>query len=152
MPEAASASEASEAPPETPAKAEDTEKAEPKVVTSAAAEPASSDELDVILQRVIEDEELDKVLHLTLPGRFPLKASGTDLPSGLALTKAGKPVTIVSAPSSKTDPVLVFTQIDVGPKEATVGYRYDVEGIRGVARLKKGAQGWELTSSRLVEH
>lgn len=121
-------------------------------VEEKAKEPASADELSAILQRVIEDEELDKYLKLTLPGRFPLKLSGSDLPSGITLTKGNQPVAILdSAPATK-DAVLVLTTLEIDGNQATVAYRYDVEGIRGTARLKKGAQGWELKSSRIVEH
>jgi len=149
-----------EAPKEPPAATE-----EPAAESEAAAskeasakeEPAkegaeqSGPDLNVILQRVIEDEELDKFLHLEQPGRFPLKVSGKDLPSGLSLTKGTKPVSVVGEPSGKKDAVLVFTSIEVSGADAVVAYRWDVEGIKGTARLKKGPQGWELTSSRLVE-
>lgn len=112
----------------------------------------SAEELTSILQRVIEDDELDKYLKLTLPGRFPLKIAGSDLPSGIALIKGTKPVAIVPVPDSKKDAVLVLTTVEISGKEATVAYRYDVEGIRGTARLKKGERGWELKNSRIVEH
>jgi hypothetical protein len=123
------------------------EKAEPE----GEASPQSGASLNDILQRVIEDEELDKVLHLEKPGRFPFKVAGKDLPSGLSLTKGTKPVSVVSEPSSKKEPVLVFTSIEISGKDAVVAYRWDIEGIKGTARLTKGPQGWELTSSRLVE-
>jgi hypothetical protein len=119
---------------------------------SSAESPTSADELGSILQRVIEDDELDKYLKLTLPGRFPLKISGSDLPSGLSLTKGNQPVQVVSAPSSKKDAVLVITTVEITGKDATIAYRYDAEGIRGTARLKKGERGWELKNSRIVEH
>jgi hypothetical protein len=137
--------EASKPPAESPGKADAKSDDE-------GSSGASADVLNVVLQRVIEDEELDKFLHLTSPGRFPLKIAGKDLPSGVSLTKAGQAVAVVSEPSSKKDAVLVFTQIEVQAKSALVAYRYDVEGIRGTARLAKGEQGWELTSSRIVEH
>jgi hypothetical protein len=124
---------------------------EPAQATDAKSE-SSADVLNVVLQRVIEDEELDKFLHLQSPGRFPLKIAGKELPSGVSLTKAGQPVAVVEAPSSKKDAVLVFTQIEVSANDATIGYRYDVEGIRGTARVKKTDHGWELSSSRIVEH
>jgi hypothetical protein len=138
---------------------DESEKAE--APAKSADEPAeaksesSADVLNVVLQRVIEDEELDKFLHLQSPGRFPLKIAGKDLPSGVSLTKAGQPVAVVpvpEAPGSKKDAVLVFTQLEVSAKDAIIGYRYDVEGIRGTARVKKTDHGWELSSSRIVEH
>lgn len=131
---------ASKAPAETP-KAEE-----------SSGSAISADELSSMLQRVIEDGELDQYLKLTLPGRFPLKIAGTDLPSGLSLTKGNQPVAVVTTPSSKKEAVLVITTVEISGKEATIGYRYDVEGIRGTARLKKGERGWELKNSRIVEH
>ena len=148
-----------EAPKEPPAATEEpaadseapsSKEASAKEEPTKEAEQSGAD-LNVILQRVIEDEELDKVLHLEQSGRFPLKVSGKDLPSGLSLTKGTKPVSVVGEPSGKKDPVLVFTSIEVSGSDAVVAYRWDVEGIKGTARLKKGPQGWELTSSRLVE-
>ena len=63
-----------------------------------------------------------------------------------------EPVKIVDGPKSKKDAVLVVTEIDVQGDRATVRYRYDIESIRGNVTLAKTAHGWELKSSRLVEH
>jgi hypothetical protein len=113
---------------------------------------ASENELQTVMQLVIEDAELDKYLHLEEPGRFPLKMSGKDLPSGIALTKAGQPVKLVDGEPAKKDAVLVITKIDIEGPDATVGYRFDIEGVVGTAHLKKASYGWELKSSRIVEH
>jgi hypothetical protein len=118
----------------------------------AAGKPSSGDELQTVMQLVIEDAELDKYLRLTEPGRFPLKMAGKVLPSGIALTKAGQPVKIVDGEPAKKDAVLVITNIEIKPPEATVGYRFDIEGVVGTAHLKKASYGWELQSSRIVEH
>lgn len=126
--------------------------ADPPPAEASPAEGASADELSSILQRVIEDGELDQYLKLTLPGRFPLKISGDNLPNGISLTKGNQPVAIVAAPSSKKDAVLVLTAVEINGSDATVTYHYDVEGIRGTARLKKGDRGWELKNSRIVQH
>jgi hypothetical protein len=112
----------------------------------------SSNDQQTILQLVIEDPELDPYLKLGEPGRFPLKMSGSAVPQGIELIKSTKPVEFVGAPKDKTDPVLVITSMQIDGKSASVSYRYDVEGIRGTATLKKGEQGWELTRSRVVEH
>ena len=74
------------------------------------------------------------------------------MPQNVELMKATKPVVVTTPPSSKKDAVLVFTDIDIKGNDATVSYRYDVEGIRGTAYLKKTPHGWELTRSRIVEH
>jgi hypothetical protein len=112
----------------------------------------SANDQQAILQLVIEDPELDPYLKLGEPGRFPLKLSGSAVPRGIELVKSTKPVVLVDAPKDKTDPVLVITSMEVDAKSASVSYRYDIEGIRGTATLKKGEQGWELTRSRVVEH
>jgi hypothetical protein len=112
----------------------------------------SSNDQQAILQLVIDDPELEPYLKLGEPTRFPLKMSGSSIPQGIELTKSTKPVVFVPAPKDKTDPVLVVTSIEVDGKSATVSFRYDVEGIRGTAFLKKGEQGWELSRSRVVEH
>ncbi len=117
-----------------------------------APEALAGDATHAVLQLVIDDPELDPYLKLGEPGRFPLKLSGSGVPQGVELVKSTKPVVIVAAPSSKTDPVLVITDLEVSENAATVSYRYDIEGIRGTAHLKKGPQGWELTRSRIVEH
>jgi hypothetical protein len=150
--------------PETEAPAES---AEPQSEAGPADAPASGDaaseksdsnapssEADVtaILQLVVDDPELDNYLHLGTAGRFPLQISGDKLPSGLKLIKATEPVKVVDAPKSKKDAVLVITEIDVQGDKASVRYRYDIEGIRGNVTLAKGAHGWELKNSRLVEH
>jgi hypothetical protein len=119
---------------------------------SSQGKGVSGDELKTVLQLVIEDAELDKYLKLTEPGRFPLKMSGKDVPSGIELMKSGQPVKIFQGEPTKKDAVLVITNIEIAPPDATVGYRYDAEGIIGNAHLKKASYGWELKSSRIVEH
>lgn len=119
---------------------------------SSQGKGASEDELKTVLQLVIEDAELDKYLKLTEPGRFPLKMQGKDVPSGIALMKSGQPVKMFAGEPTKKDAVLVITNIEIAPADATVGYRYDAEGIIGTAHLKKASYGWELKSSRIVEH
>ena len=116
------------------------------------AAAASDDDINAILQLVVDDPELDSHLHLGTPGRFPLRVSGDKLPSNLKLVKSTEAVKVVAPPQSKSDAVLVFTEIDVRGDKATVRYRYDVEGIRATVTLSKTSHGWELKNSRLVEH
>jgi hypothetical protein len=112
----------------------------------------SADDATAVLELVVNDPELDPYLKLGEPGRFPLKISGSALPAGVKLVKATEPVQVVSGPKDKKDPVLVFTEVDISGKKASVRYRYDIEGIRGSANLTKGQYGWELTNSRVVEN
>ncbi|HWP10015.1 MAG TPA: hypothetical protein VNN72_29935 [Polyangiaceae bacterium] len=117
-----------------------------------AAPPNQGDDVHAVLQLTVDDTELDQYLKLGEPGRFPLKIAGSAVPQNIELVKATKPVVVTTPPSSKKDAVLVVTDIDIKGTDATVSYRYDVEGIRGTAYLKKTAHGWELTRSRIVEH
>lgn len=117
-----------------------------------AAPPNQGDDVHAVLQLTVDDTELDQYLKLGEPGRFPLKIAGSAVPQNIELIKATKPVVVSQPPSSKKDAVLVITEIDIKGSDATVSYRYDVEGIRGTAYLKKTPHGWELTRSRIVEH
>jgi hypothetical protein len=112
----------------------------------------SGDDATAVLELVVNDPELDPFLKLGEAGRFPLKIAGAKLPGDLKLVKANEPVQIVSGPKDKKDPVLVFTDIEVSGKKATVRYRYDIENVRGSANLTKGQFGWELTNSRVTQH
>lgn len=119
---------------------------------SDAAPPEQGDDVHAVLQLTVDDTELDQYLKLGEPGRFPLKIAGSAVPKNIELIKATKPVVVTEPPSNKKDAVLVVTDIDIKGSDATVSYRYDIEGIRGTAYLKKTPHGWELTRSRIVEH
>jgi len=120
--------------------------------TDDAKAPSQGDDVKAVLQLAVDDAELDPYLKLGEPGRFPLKVAGSAVPQGIELIKATKPVVITTPPSNKKDAVLVITDVKIEGSDATVSYRYDVEGIRGTAYLKKTPHGWELKSSRIVEH
>ncbi|HEY3237061.1 MAG TPA: hypothetical protein VGJ84_20245 [Polyangiaceae bacterium] len=134
-------------------RAESTSKSE---TGGAAAEEhhGTSGQSDVqsILQLVIDDEALDPYLHLGQPGRFPLAIAGPDVPQGLELLKATKPVDIVNQSESGKRAVLVFTKVSVTGNRAVVTYRYDVEKIKGTCNLTKNEGRWELTNSRITAH
>lgn len=117
-----------------------------------ASGPASSADMQTIIQLVIDDEALQPYLHLDKPDRFPFRVGGSALPQGLELTKATKPVVYVADPAGDKKPVLVFTEITVDGDEASVRYRYDVEKVRGASALKKRDGHWVLTRSRVTEH
>jgi len=111
---------------------------------------ADANDFKDALQVVIQDAALQRELKLEEPGRFPLKISGSDIPSSLELVAATEAVQIVPAPeNAKEEPVLVFTEIDISGTEATFKYRYDIEGVRGTSYAVKGPAGWELKSSRV---
>jgi hypothetical protein len=114
--------------------------------------PATPEDIQQVLQLVINDEALDAYLKLEEPGRFPLQISGGDIPSGIELMKNTEPVKVVPAPAAKDAPVLVFTSIDATSKQARVKYRYDIEGVRGSASVKKLDGRWQLSNSRVTEY
>jgi hypothetical protein len=117
----------------------------------AAPEPLSDEEIGIVLQAVLDDPELDRYLQTKRPGRVPVKVSGEDLPRDVKAAKGGYPVKVVDGPKSPKDPVLVIVRLERSGNVVTVAYRYDVEGIRGTTRIKKGTSGWELVSSRVMQ-
>ena len=119
---------------------------------SDAGGAASPADMQEILQLVINDEALDPYLHLEEPGRFPMQISGGDIPSGIELVKNTQPVKVVPEPESKEAPVLVFTSIEATSTVARIKYRYDVEGVRGSATVKKLEGRWQLSNSRVSEY
>jgi len=135
------ASDGASESPEGPAPA----RAEP----DSAATPASKEDVQAVLQLVIDDEELTPYLHLERSDRFPIRIAG-ELPPDLALTKATQPVQVVDAAEAKGKPVIVFTEISVAGENASVRYRYDVEGVRGSATLSKRDGRWVLARSRVT--
>jgi hypothetical protein len=139
--------------PAIPSKQESRTPSRPAEGPAASPGPASSDDLREVLQAVIDDEALTPYLHLERPNRFPLRISGRDVHQSLQLTKATKPVVIVDDPKGDPKkPVLVFTEIEIKGSEATVSYKYDVEGVRGYATLNKPYGRWSIKQSRVAEH
>lgn len=133
--------------------AEPAEAAEdPHETEGDAGGAATAEDMQEILQLVINDEALDPYLHLEEPGRFPMQISGDDIPSGIELMKNTKPVKVVPTPESKEAAVLVFTSIDASSTQARIKYRYDVEGVRGSATVKKLEGRWQLSNSRVSEY
>jgi hypothetical protein len=125
----------------------------PAAPAAAPSGPASADDLRELLQAVIDDDALTPYLHLEQRNRFPLHVSGHGVPKDLQLTKMTKPVVIddEGARDSKKA-VLVITEIDVKGAEATVRYRYDIEGVRGTATLNKPYGHWAVKNSHVAEH
>jgi hypothetical protein len=119
---------------------------------SAPTAPASQEDAQQVLQLVIDDDALSAYLHLDKPDRFPLRIGGSALPQGLELTKATKPVIIVTELDKEKKPVIVFTEIKIAGDDASVRYRYDAEKVRGSSTLKRRDGHWVLTQSRVTEH
>jgi len=138
-----------EAPPASPPKVASA----PASASAAPSGPASADDLRGVLQAVIDDEALTNYLHLEQRNRFPLHISGRGLPKDLQLTKMTKPVVIDDEGSRDAKkPVLVFTEIEIKGAEATVRFRYDIEGVRGTTTLNKPYGQWAVKQSHVAEH
>ena len=106
-----------------------------------------------LLQAVIDDDALTPYLHLEQRNRFPLHVSGRGVTKELQLTKMTKPVVVDDeAGRDPKKPVLVFTEIEVKGAEATVRYRYDIEGVGGTATLNKPYGHWAVKQSHVAEH
>ncbi|MDQ2642780.1 MAG: hypothetical protein M3020_03125 [Myxococcota bacterium] len=138
----------------------DVEAAEPAEAPAEAAPESSSTsgeantdpaQVQEVLQLVLDDEALNPYLHLEQPDRFPLRVATRNLPPGVELVKATKPVVLVDKPDDEKKPLLVFTEVDVGKDSASVRYRYDVEGIRGACTLERRDGRWILKKSRVTE-
>jgi hypothetical protein len=125
-------------------------KAEP---AAAPAGPASAEDMREVLQAVLDDDALTPYLHLEQRGRFPVRVSAKGLPQGIQLTKMSKPVVLVDdAGTDPKKPLLVFTEIEIKGAEATVRFKFDIEGVRGSATLNKPYGHWAIKQSRVAEH
>jgi hypothetical protein len=128
----------------------------PSDSASEAATPSGEANTDVaqvqeVLQLVLDDEALNPYLHLEQPDRFPLRVATRNLPPGIELVKATKPVVLVDKPDAEKKPVLVFMEVDIKKDTASVRYRYDIEGIRGACTLERRDGRWILKKSRVTE-
>lgn len=118
-----------------------------------SSDSLSPEDFQAALQLVIQDDALQTAMNLTEPGRFPIKISGEGLPSNLQLTAGEKAVEVVPTPADpKTEPVLVFSQVEVSGNRVSFKYRYDVEGVRGTSTVSKKDGIWELKASRISEY
>jgi hypothetical protein len=123
------------------------EAAEDAASDAPASDVATPEDVRAVLQAVLDDEELQPYLGLSLPGRLPFKIAGEGLPSDLELMKGSDPVQIVDGAKDDEDPVMVITEMKIDAKEASVRFRYDVAKLRASANLKKEDWGWELMNS-----
>ena len=133
-----------------PATAEPSAEATPPATDAAPSEAPLAD-VQEVLQLVIDDEALTPYLHLEQPDRFPLRVATRNLPKGIELVKATKPVVLVNDPATEKKPTLVFMEVDVKKDTASVRYRYDAEGIRGACTLERRDGRWNLKKSRVAE-
>ncbi|MGC4093550.1 MAG: hypothetical protein QM756_37760 [Polyangiaceae bacterium] len=136
---------------ETPAAKPEAEPASAPAASEASG-PAAPEDVQAVLQLVLDDDALTPYLHLDRPDRFPVRISGPDLGSGIELTKATKPVVVVPQGENDKKPTIAFTEVKITGDEASVRFRYDVEGVRGSASLKRRDKQWVLVRSRVSEH
>jgi len=125
--------------------------AAPEPAEAGGGEANTDAQIQEVLQLVIDDEALNPYLRLEQSDRFPLRVATRNLPPGIELIKATKPVILVDEPEAEKKPVLVFTEVDVKKDSASVRYRYDAEGIRGACTLERRDGRWVLKKSRVAE-
>jgi hypothetical protein len=110
----------------------------------------TTEEFQEALQIVLDDEALREGLQLGEPGRFPLKISGADIPSNVMVKCVGEDVQVLQNPEdTKSNPVLVFLQVEFKGTMGTFKYRHDVAGIQGTTKVKRDGDRWELMASRV---
>jgi hypothetical protein len=135
----------------TESAAEAAESASDTAPAETAAGEASVADVQEVLQLVLDDEALQPYLHLEQPDRFPLRVAKRNLPDGIELVKATKPVELVEDAGADKKPLLVFTEVEVNQDTASVRYRYDAEGVRGSCTLERRDGRWNLKKSRVAE-
>lgn len=133
--------------PATEAGGEDA--AEPASEPSGGAVSLGDEDIVTILQRIIDDEEVNQYLRLGEPGRLPLKVKGDVVPGGAELVK-GAPAEIVDEVEEGAA-VLEFTSLETTQDKVTVRFRFDVEGVKGAVTLQQGLRGWEILRSRITQ-
>lgn len=113
----------------------------------------SKEELRQIYQAVLDLEALQKYFHAAdAPDRKPLLLLSNATTEGRPeLTKFGMPVQYVSKQEAANRPYVELTKSTIGDAEATVEFRYPVEGIRGNVTLKKHNQKWDVVDYALRE-
>lgn len=113
----------------------------------------STEDFQEAMQIVLDDEALKAGIVLEEPGRFPLKISGGDIPSGVMVTCVGEKAEVIELPADpKGTPVLYFMSIEFSGTMGVFKYRHDAAGIRGTTKVKKTDGRWELMSSRVNDY
>lgn len=106
-----------------------------------------------VLQTVLDLPALEGYFHPTQPQRRPLRVLKNNVVAeNVQLSKFGEPVQLITPDEArqKETPYFEFTQADLQGSQATVAFRYAVEGIRGKVRLERDGS-WKAVSHEIVE-
>lgn len=126
-----------------------------KVQPTPKSQPNSEDDTVKIVQLVIDLPELQSYYHDdTVTSRKPLIILKNEiLAREISLSKFGEPVKFADCDELKETkkPYLEFTTLEVKENEATVVFRYRVEGVEGRLTLNKQSNNWQIEKQQLVE-
>jgi len=123
------------------------------LISFAWANGTGSSDLQQIIQLIIDSDKLAPYYHeKEIADRKPLKIVENKWLKNakLSLTKFNSEVEFISD-EKKGLAYLVFDEIKINAENASVRFRYPIEGIRGDAVLEKHDDKWILKKISIVE-
>jgi hypothetical protein len=123
----------------------------------AFARPALSqtdEDKKVVLQQCLDLPQLQEYFHTTQPGRLPVLIENNGRIPVLRLSKFGQEVKFLTEDeltAAGKDAFVEFIRFEIAADNATVIYRYSVEGLMVTVLFKKVKGTWTITDSKLVE-
>jgi hypothetical protein len=108
-----------------------------------------------VMQQCLDLAQLQDYFHTAEhPERIPVIVKNNGKVPVVKLTKFGQDVQFMTddelTGASKVA-FIEFTRFEMGADNATIMYRYNVEGIMMTVLLKKVRGAWTITDSKLVE-
>jgi hypothetical protein len=116
--------------------------------------PAVGEDLGPILQALVDSPPMDSYFHIDeVPERAPLRIAKTPAVEGEPpLEKFGAPVQYQDRSELASLPHLEIVSVERTEKGARVEFRYQVEGIVGVAEIgPKPEGGWRVLRAEFTE-
>ena len=107
-----------------------------------------------ILQQCIDLPALQNYYHPEKPGRSPLIIESNEKTPVVRISKFGQSVQFLSEDeisAAGKEAYLDFSRFEITGENATVVFRYRVEGIMMTVLLKKSGGQWVVTESKLME-
>jgi hypothetical protein len=109
-----------------------------------------------VMQQCLDLAQLQEYFHTAEhpAERLPVIVKNNGKVPAVKLSKFGQDVQFLSEDEltgkGKTA-YIEFTRFEIGPDNATIMYRYNVEGVMMTVLLKKIRGVWTITDSKLVE-